>query len=51
MSSVFNDRDRTWRVMYRIDPDAIVILEVFGKKIGGYARCRRHNLSGSRCQV
>jgi phage-related protein len=29
-----NDRDHTWRVMYRIDPDAIVILEVFGKKTG-----------------
>jgi phage-related protein len=26
-----NDRDRTWRVMYRVDPDAIVILEVFSK--------------------
>ena len=25
------DAKRTWRVMYRIDPDAIVILEVFGK--------------------
>ena len=26
------DEDRTWRVMYRVDPDAIVILEVFAKK-------------------
>lgn len=26
-----NDRNVTWRVVYRADPDAIVILEVFGK--------------------
>ena len=26
------DEETTWRVMLRIDPDAIVILEVFGKK-------------------
>jgi phage-related protein len=26
-----NDRDRTWRIIHRIDHDAIVILEVFGK--------------------
>ena len=26
-----NDRNATWRVVYRIDPDAIVILEVFRK--------------------
>lgn len=26
-----NDRNATWRIMYRIDPDAIVILEVFRK--------------------
>lgn len=25
------DTDRTWRIMYRIDPDAIVLLEVFNK--------------------
>jgi len=25
------DRDHTWRIVYRIDPDAIVILEVFTK--------------------
>jgi len=29
-----NDRDRTWRVMYGIDRDAIVILEVFSKTTG-----------------
>ena len=27
-----NDRGTTWRVVYRIDPDAIVILEVFAKR-------------------
>lgn len=27
-----NDQNKTWRVMYRIDDDAIVILEVFEKK-------------------
>ena len=26
------DRDATWRVMYNVDSDAIVILEVFPKK-------------------
>ena len=27
-----NDKDKTWRLIYRIDPDAIVICEVFAKK-------------------
>ena len=27
-----NDRGRTWRIIYRIDEDAIVILDVFEKK-------------------
>lgn len=26
------DRDSTWRIAYRIDVDAIVILDVFSKK-------------------
>ena len=26
------DSDKTWRIMYRVDPDAIVIAEVFQKK-------------------
>lgn len=26
------DQDQTWRIIYRIDPDAIVIAEVFQKK-------------------
>ena len=29
-----NDANGTWRVVYRIDEDAIVILEVFAKKTG-----------------
>ena len=27
-----DDRNKTWRVVYRIDKDAIVILEIFEKK-------------------
>jgi phage-related protein len=27
-----NDENRTWRIVYRIDSDAIVIVEVFEKK-------------------
>jgi phage-related protein len=27
------DRDKTWRVVYRIDDDAIVVAEVFAKKM------------------
>lgn len=27
-----NDENKTWRIVYRIDRDAIVILEVFDKK-------------------
>lgn len=26
------DRDKTWRIVYRVDDDAIVIAEVFAKK-------------------
>ena len=26
------DRGTAWRIIYRIDPDAIIILEVFAKK-------------------
>ena len=28
----YDDQNKTWRVMYRVDDDAIVILEVFEKK-------------------
>jgi phage-related protein len=27
-----NDENQTWRILYRVDSDAIVILEVFNKK-------------------
>lgn len=27
-----NDEDKTWRIIYRIDEDAIVIVDVFAKK-------------------
>lgn len=27
-----DDKNMTWRIVYRIDPDAIVILDVFEKK-------------------
>jgi phage-related protein len=27
-----DDQNRTWRIVYRVDPDAVVILEVFEKK-------------------
>jgi phage-related protein len=26
------DRNATWRIVYQVDPDAVVILEVFAKK-------------------
>jgi phage-related protein len=26
------DEDSTWRIVYRLDPDAVIILEVFSKK-------------------
>ena len=26
------DRDHTWRIVYRVDPDVIPILEIFDKK-------------------
>ena len=32
--SCINDSSGTWRVLYRINKDAIVILEVFAKKTG-----------------
>ncbi len=27
-----NDRDHAWRIIYHVEPDAVVILEVFSKK-------------------
>ena len=41
-----NDQTQTWRIVYAIEPDAIVILEVFSKKTATTPRsviaaCRR----------
>ncbi len=33
-----NDEDKTWRIIYRIDDDAIIILEVFAKKTNTTAK-------------
>lgn len=33
-----NDRDSTWRIIYRVDKDAIVITEVYAKKTGATPR-------------
>ena len=27
-----NDEDSTWRIIYRVYPDAVLILEIFSKK-------------------
>jgi phage-related protein len=40
------DRDQTWRIVYRVDPDAILILEIFSKKTAATPKsvvtdCRR----------
>jgi len=40
------DREQTWRIVYRIDQDAILILEIFTKKTAATPRdvmedCRR----------
>jgi phage-related protein len=40
------DRDHTWRIIYRIDSDAVLILEIFDKKTTAtpgavIADCRR----------
>ena len=26
------DKDKTWRIMYRVDEDAVIILDIFAKK-------------------
>lgn len=41
-----NDGDATWRIVYRLDQDAVVIADVFGKKTAKTPRtvvenCRR----------
>jgi len=44
------DEDRTWRIVYRVDADAIVILDVFAKKTQATPRaviaaCKRRLVS------
>jgi phage-related protein len=46
MSFVSKDSDQIWRILYRVDLDAIVILEVFRKKTASTPKhvievCRR----------
>ena len=41
-----NDADVTWRLVYRVDPDAVVIVDVFSKKtaatpMGVIEACKR----------
>ena len=38
------DQDKTWRIIYRVDPDAIVICDVFEKKTN---RTPKRNISVS----
>lgn len=44
------DADVTWRIIYRVDPDAVIISEVFAKKTQATPRsvieCSRRRLSG-----
>jgi hypothetical protein len=41
------DEGVTWRIMYRLDPDAVVIAEVFAKKTQATPGDRAGNLPGS----
>ena len=41
-----NDENKTWRLIYRIEPDAVLILDVFEKRTGSTPQaiietCRR----------
>jgi phage-related protein len=29
-----HDAQQSWRILYRVDPDAVVLIEVFSKKTG-----------------
>lgn len=43
-----NDERKTWRIIYRIDPDAVVLLEVFEKKTN---RTPRHVIDACRERI
>ena len=49
-----NDRDKTWRIIYRLDDDAVVILEVFEKKSQATPKsvneiCKKRIIAYDRC--
>ena len=46
-----NDSDRTWRIIHRIDHDAIVILEVFGKTFEVDAEDGHQYLQGAAASI
>ncbi|MCK9420738.1 MAG: type II toxin-antitoxin system RelE/ParE family toxin [Nitrospirae bacterium] len=50
-----NDRDKTWRIIYRLDDDAVVILEVFEKKSRATPKniidiCKKRIISYDSCE-
>ena len=49
-----NDRDKTWRIIYRLDDDAVVMLAVFEKKSQATPKkvidiCKKRIISYDRC--
>jgi len=49
-----NDRDKTWRIIYRLVDDAVVILEVFEKKSQATPKsvieiCKKRIIAYDRC--
>lgn len=42
------DQDQNWRILYRIDPDAIIIFEVFSKKTG---KTPKHVIAPSKARL
>ena len=46
-----NDKDKTWRIIYRIDPDAIVICAVLAKKTSETPQKYHQHLSATLAAV
>jgi phage-related protein len=49
-----NDKNKTWRIVYRLDDDAVVILEVFEKKSPATPKiiidkCKKRIIAYDRC--
>jgi len=49
-----NDKYKTWRIIYRLDDDAVVILEVFEKKSQATPKniidiCKKRIIAYDRC--